>query len=282
MHGASSTRRALVLAVLLGTLPLEPALAEEVIGRVVSIDGDVFAAAPGEDPRRLRCGDPIYRGDSVTTTFGGRLGVLVDRVRARLGDGSRVGFDLTAEGAPAFFLATGRLQLVDARTGDPSPIRIATPRFEATAVGSDTDVWVADETPFATTTLCEASSDVRVRARDGGSLVASTGQCLELGGEDAFAKQPRELAPLGATGEPCDDLLGPMALHPVGSGLAAPPLPLRSPDPRPFPEPPRGPCDEPGSGCVNVPTATPPATPPVPPVVEQPVVPCQIPGLCTP
>ena len=118
MHEAHRIRRALVLALLLGALPLEPALAGEVIGRVVSIDGDVFATAPAEDPRRLRCGDPIYREDTVTTTFGGRIGVLVDRVHARLGDGTRVGFDLTPEGAPAFLLAVGRLHVVDARTGE--------------------------------------------------------------------------------------------------------------------------------------------------------------------
>lgn len=283
MSVASSFPRALALALLLGTFPLGFARAEETIGRVVSIDGDVFAEAPGEEPRRLRCGDPIRREDTVTTTFGGRLGALVGSVHARLGDGTRTLFDRTPQGAPSFFVQVGRLHVIDARVGDPPPLSITTPQLSARATGSDTDVWVADTGALSATTLCEDGADVRVTlGGDAGSLVASPGQCAEVGVGGEFAKAPRQLAPLGGAGDPCDDLLAPVALHYRDPGLEEPPLRLGFPDPRPAPEPPRGPCQDPGSGCATVPTSGSPASPPLPPIVEQPVVGCQIPGLCSP
>jgi hypothetical protein len=257
MQLAGSFRRALALVLFLGVVPVSPASAGEVIGRVVSIDGDVFAEAPGEEPRRLRCGDPIRREDTVTTTFGGRLGALVGNVHARLGDGTQTRFEQTPEGAPSFFVTVGRLHVIDARVGDaPSP---------------------------STTTLCESGADLHVTlGGGGGSVVTSPGQCAEIGPGGGFGKEPRQLAPLGGAGDPCDDLLSPLTLHYRDPGLLEPPVPLAFPDPRPVPDPPRGPCDDPGSGCVNVPVADPPAVAPVPPVVEQPVVGCQIPGLCAP
>lgn len=282
MQVGRSFRRALALAVFLGVCPVGPAWAGETIGRVVSIDGDVFAEAPREEPRRLRCGDPIRREDTVTTTFGGRLGALVGNVHVRLGDGTQTRFDLTTEGAPAFFVIVGRLHMIDARLGDPPPLQISSPGFRATATGSDTDLRVADPESSTATTLCESGADLLVSLADGGSLVTSPGQCAEIGPRGDFGKRPRQLAPLGGAGEPCDDLLSPVALYYRDPGLAAPPRRLAFPDPRPLPDPPRGPCDNPGSGCVTVPSAGPPSSPPIPPVVEQPVVGCQIPGLCTP
>jgi hypothetical protein len=283
MQLARSFRRALALLLFLGVIPAAPASAGEVIGRVVSIDGDVFAETPGEDPRRLRCGDPIRREDTVTTTFGGRLGVLVGNVHARLGDGTQARFDQTPEGAPSFFVTVGRLHVIDARVGDAPPLRISTPDLDAEASGSDTDLWVGDAASPSTTTLCESGADLHVTLGGGrGSVVTSPGQCAEIGPGGSFGKEPRQLAPLGGAGDPCDDLLSPLTLHYRDPGLLEPPVPLAFPDPRPVPDPPRGPCDDPGSGCVNVPVADPPAVAPVPPVVEQPVVGCQIPGLCAP
>jgi hypothetical protein len=282
MQVARSFRRVLVLGVLLGALPVGPAFAGEVIGRVVSIDGDVFAATPREEPRRLRCGDPIRREDTVTSTFGGRLGVLVGNVHARMGDGTQTRFDLSSEGAPSFFVSAGRLHVVDARVGDAPPVRISTPGFEAEATGLDTDLWVGDAESMSSTTLCESGADLHVTLGDGaGSVVTSPGQCTEIRARGDFGKQPRQLAPLGGAGEPCDDLLSPVALHYRDPGLVGSGLPLAFPDPRPVPDPPRGPCDGPVSTCVNVPTAASPASSPIPPVVEQPVVGCRIPGLCT-
>jgi hypothetical protein len=283
MQVGRSFRRALALAVLLGVLPIGPAFAGEVIGRVVSVDGDVFAEAPREEPRRLRCGDPIRREDMVTTTFGGRLGVLVGNVHARMGDGTQTRFDLTPEGAPTFFVTAGRLHVIDARVGDAPPVRISTPQLTAEATGMDTDLWVGDPDSLSATTLCESGADLHVTLGGGaGSVVTSPGQCAEIGPRGDFGKEPRQLAPLGGAGDPCSDLLSPVALHYRDPGLAVSPLPLAFPDPRPVPDPPRGPCDGPAAGCVTVPTAGSPTSPPVPPVVEQPVVGCQIPGLCTP
>jgi hypothetical protein len=281
MQVGRSFGRTLALALFLGALPVGPALAGEVIGRVVSIDGDVFAQAPLEDPRRLRCGDPIRREDTVTTTFGGRLGVLVGNVHARMGDGTQTRFDLTPEGAPTFFVTVGRLHVVDAREGDPPPLRISTESLHAVAAGSDTDLWVADPESLSATMLCESGAELHVTLGDRASVVTSPGQCAEIGPQGDFAKEPRQLAPLGGAGDSCHDLLSPVALHYRDPGPVGSPLPLAFPDPRPVPDPPRGPCNDPG-GCVTVPTAGLPPGLPVPPVVEQPVVGCQIPGLCTP
>jgi hypothetical protein len=282
MQVRRSFGRTLALVLFLGVPPVAPAFAGEVIGRVVSIDGDVFAQAPLEDPRRLRCSDPIRREDTVTTTFGGRLSVLVGNVHARMGDGTQTRFDLGPEGAPTFFVSVGRLHVVDARVGDPAPLRISTPGLSAEAAGADTDLWVGDPESGAATTLCESGADVHVTLADGASVITSPGQCAEIGPQGSFGKEPHQLAPLGAAGDSCSDLLSPVALHYRDPGLVASPLPLSFPDPRPVPDPPRGPCVDPGAGCVTVPTAGSPASPPIPPVVEQPVVGCQIPGLCTP
>lgn len=281
MHVGRHLGRGLALVAFLATLPVAPARAGEVLGRVVSIDGDVFAETPGEEPRRLRCGDGIQRQDTLTTTVGGRLGVLVGSVHARLGDATQTQVDRTPQGAPSFLVRAGRLHVIDARVGDPPPLRIATPQLRAEAAGSDTDVWVADTLERSATTLCEAGAEVQLSlAGAAGRFVTAPGQCAEIAAGQ-FAKQPRQLAPLGGAGDPCDDLLSPVALHYRAAGLGAPPLPLHFPAPGPVPEPPRGPCDEPGAGCVAVPTAgSPPSS--SPPIVEQPVVGCQIPGLCAP
>ncbi|MEN8182761.1 MAG: hypothetical protein ABFS46_09520 [Myxococcota bacterium] len=272
-----------LFAVLLGLLPAA-ASSDEGLGRVISIDGDVFAEAPDGDPRRLRCRDTVRRGETVTTTVGGRLAVLVGDVYTRIGDASEVRFDETDAGAPDLHVSRGRLHLIDARVGDSHPpVRVTTPELRAEATGADSEVWVADSGSFPGTALCEQAGELRAVLATGESLVTTAGQCSEVSSLGGFRKQPRELAPLGGAGDPCDELPIPVAGPTHTPPPPSTPLPGLFPDPSPVPDPPRGPCEIPGVGCGSIAVApNPQPAPPGPPVVEQPVVGCTIPGLCGP
>ena len=51
-----------------------------VVGKVASVEGQVFAKGPDGSVRQLKVGDPVYEGDSIVTSASGRAHVarLVD------------------------------------------------------------------------------------------------------------------------------------------------------------------------------------------------------------
>jgi len=72
------------------------ASADEPVARVVAVRGSATAQSPGEEPRPLRCNDPLRAGDRVATEPGASVSLLAGDVYAGL-DARTVA---TVDGAP--------------------------------------------------------------------------------------------------------------------------------------------------------------------------------------
>jgi hypothetical protein len=234
---------AAVLGGVLGVLPFAGAAAAaaggdpDVMATVVSLRGDVFAQAPGDEPRRLGCNDFIRRDETVTTTLGSRLAVLGRE-------------------------AAGRIRVVDARPeGETAAIHLATPHAKALTTGTDTDVTVVIEEIDVRSEFCERGRPLRIELEAGEqSVVAEPGQCAEARPSN-LRVGARTREPLGVGGDSVCDVIGNVADLFTPADVAAPAV-AGFPGPLSVGGLPRQPCDDPGSGCGRIPQPPPPQPPP--------------------
>ena len=84
-------------------------------GRVSSLAGDATAQRPGEEPRALACGDPVYADDTLRTGADSRVGVLLDDVMGHLAADTRVVLGRTAQAMPSIRLEVGKVRMIDPR-----------------------------------------------------------------------------------------------------------------------------------------------------------------------
>jgi hypothetical protein len=259
---------AAVLGGVLGVLPFAGAAAAaaggdpDVMATVVSLRGDVFAQAPGDEPRRLGCNDFIRRDETVTTTLGSRLAVLGRDVYTTLSDRTEVRFGETRAQTPHLFVAAGRIRVVDARPeGETAAIHLATPHAKALTTGTDTDVTVVIEEIDVRSEFCERGRALRIELEAGEqSVVAEPGQCAEARPSN-LRVGARTREPLGVGGDSVCDVIGNVADLFTPADVAAPAV-AGFPGPLSVGGLPRQPCDDPGSGCGRIPQPPPPQPPP--------------------
>jgi hypothetical protein len=166
---------ALLLAAL--SFPLF-AQAEEaaVAGHVTAVDGAATAQQPGQEPRSLRCGDPVYVDDRLNTAEGAQLGVLLDDVLAQLPAESTLQLNRTADLTPDVRLEQGGVRLIDPRDAGALGY-LAALDARAEVMGNDVEAYIFSEKVGPYAMLCEWDAPLRV-SRDEERAVTSPGNCV--------------------------------------------------------------------------------------------------------
>lgn len=260
--------------------------ATQPVGRVVSTRGAVFAQAPGEERRILKCRDPIYEGDRIFTLEGSELGVDAASYHLRLGQNSTAEMGALASGAPRVDLVQGHLRLIDSTQGAGASAELSTPGLRLARTGRDQDALVFAEKAGVVSMVCAYGDDLRVARRTDPNvaLLAPSGSCVVGKPREplftAEASHPElavlmrdaceELAalPVADRFSPGDVALGPALAGGGAAGGAAPP-----PGAAAFGNGPAQPCaggctrSGPASGGPGLPTQfpfVPPVLPPAP------------------
>ncbi len=155
------------------------ALAEETIGRVVAVRGQVTAESPDGTSRSLQCDDPVYAGDVLKTPAEGKVGILAGGVYAGIGEKSEMTMAATDGGAPDLDLKAGHLRILDSEGGAGGSARISTPTLLAYDAGDDTEALVFPEKVAMVSMVCAYDAPVTVtRSAVGDSTRADSGQCV--------------------------------------------------------------------------------------------------------
>jgi hypothetical protein len=248
-----TARRSLLLA-----LPFAlaaPAWADDPVGHVTSLVGDVRASGPGGADRALACGDPVFAGDTVTTGSGSSAGILMDDVLARVDAESALTVSRTAAAAPDAQLDRGRVRVIDARDAG-EPARLGARNAEMRVAGNDAEAYVLSEKVGPYAMFCEWDAPLAV------SRGAETKQADPLHCVIAKDAEPLYVANahderIPATGGPeCPDLAGltdpgshfsPVDTRDVAAG---PPGGAWSNLAGGIDGPGRDACGDPGSGCA--------------------------------
>jgi len=217
-------RRAWLVAFAAGGLMLAaPAAGAEpgtVVGRAVSVHGNVFAKAPGEPKRRLSCRDPILEGDQIQTEEDSGIGVDSGTFYVRLGERSTLEVSALASGAPRIDLARGHVRLIDSAGPGNASAEVTTPGLLVARTGPDLDALVFSEKAGAVSMVCayERGVDVARRAAPGERLTAAPGGCV--------VSKPREALYAADATHPTlavlmNDACEEVALAPVADRFAA-------------------------------------------------------------
>jgi hypothetical protein len=151
--------------------------ADDALGRVNSVTGQATAQRPGEEPRPLACGDPVYSDDTLRTAPGARVGVMLDDVATHLDAATQVKLGRTAESQPAATLEVGKVRMIDPRDAG-APARLAALDAHADVVGNDAEAYVFAEKVGPYAMLCEWDSPLSVGRGDAERLAADPGECV--------------------------------------------------------------------------------------------------------
>jgi hypothetical protein len=254
------------------------------VGEVTAVLGSATAARPGEAPRPLACGDPVFAGERVTTSEAGGVGLLVGHVYVQLAADSTLRLDRGPEGAPDLGLEAGGVGVVDPHQGG-AVARLGALDARATLEGNDLVAHLFAEKAARFAIFCEygaplevARGDERVSAQPGDCVIAKPDEPLYA------ARAHEERVPLAAL-DACKAprvALGPAAERFAPTDVAAPPISVAD-----FPEPGepssanRDACEQPGLGCtrsVSLGLVTSPPGPGLPPGIGLGTSPTQ-PGL---
>jgi hypothetical protein len=147
-----------------------------VAGRVTAVDGAATAQQPGDEPRTLRCGDPVYADDRLNTAEDARLGVMLGDVFAQLPAESALQLGHTADLTPDVRLEQGGVRLIDPRAGGALGY-LAALDARAEVMGNDVEAYLFSEKVGPYAMLCEWDAPLRVSRNDEREL-ASPGNCI--------------------------------------------------------------------------------------------------------
>jgi hypothetical protein len=147
-----------------------------IVGEVTAVAGEATAQQPGEEPRALHCGDPVYESDRLATGGDSALGVMMGDVLTNLADGTALRVGLTPAGTPDATLELGKVRVIDARDGG-APGRLAVLDARASIAGTDTEAYLFSEKTGPYAMLCEWDSPLSVDRADE-RAVASPGNCV--------------------------------------------------------------------------------------------------------
>lgn len=150
--------------------------AEDVLGRVSSVAGEATAQRPGEAPRDLSCGDPVYADDTLRTGPDSRVGVMLDDVMTHLDAETRVSLGRTDQAMPAARLESGKVRMIDPRD-DGAPAHLAALDATARVAGNDAEAYLFSEKVGPYAMLCEWDAPLPV-GRGDESKTAAPGECV--------------------------------------------------------------------------------------------------------
>jgi len=165
-----------VLCALLGSLAVSAAGAEDELGRVSSVAGEATAQRPGEAPRALACGDPVYAGDTLRTGPASRIGVLLDDVMTHLDADTRVLLGRTAQAMPSARLEAGKVRMIDPRDAG-APAQLAVLDADAQVMSNDAEGYIFSEKVGPYAMLCEWDAPLPV-SRGAEQKSAAPGECV--------------------------------------------------------------------------------------------------------
>ena len=89
------------------------ALAADEVGSVSAVGGEATAQQPGAEPRPLKCGDPVFAGDTLRTGSDSHVGVQLDDIATHLDANTQVVIGRTAENTPSARLLAGKVRMID-------------------------------------------------------------------------------------------------------------------------------------------------------------------------
>jgi hypothetical protein len=267
MSMSTRRNRTTFVALLLAALSF-PLLAQAeggaVAGRVTAVDGAATAQQPGQEPRSLRCGDPVYTDDRLDTAEGAQLGVLLGDVLAQLPAESTLQLGRTADLTPDVRLEQGGVRLIDPRDAGAVGY-LAALDARAEVMGNDVEAYIFTEKVGPYAMLCEWDAPLRVSRGDERG-VASPGNCVIAKNHEplyvaqahderiaALADEVCEIDPgalAGLAGDPARHLT-PAAVAAAGplAGVASAGFGESSPSATDVFSPES--CDSPGSGCAT-------------------------------
>lgn len=237
------------------------AAAEDTLGSVSSLAGSASAQRPGEEPRPLDCGDPVYADDTVWTAADSRVGVMLDDVMAHLAPQTRVALGRTDAATPAATLEAGRVRMIDPRDAG-APARLAALDARAEVLGNDAEAYLFKEKVGPYAMLCEWDAPLPV-ARADENLSADPGECvISKSREPLYLARAHDERIPAAAAELCDlgpeiaSLAGAPHKHLSPADVSAPgPAPgigsagLGAVSPAGATQPNRSACDGAGSAC---------------------------------
>lgn len=235
-----------------------------VAGRVTAVDGTATAQQPGDEPRTLRCGDPVYADDRLNTAKDARLGVLLGDVFAQLPADSALQLGHTADLTPDVRLEQGGVRLIDPRAGGAMGY-LAALDARAEVMGNDVEAYLFREKVGPYAMLCEWDAPLRVSRNDEREL-ASPGNCIVAKQtEPLYVAKAHDQRIAALADEICEidpgalaALAGDPARHLTPAAVAAAgPLPgvtsagFAESSPSSMGTFSASPCDSPGSGCAT-------------------------------
>jgi hypothetical protein len=267
MSMTTRANRTIFVALLLAALSF-PFFAQAegaaVAGRVTAVDGAASAQQPGQEPRALHCGDPVYTDDRLDTAEGAQLGVLLGDVLAQLPAESRLQLGRTADLTPDVRLERGGVRLIDPRDAGAVGY-LAALDARAEVMGNDVEGYIFSEKIGPYAMLCEwdaplhvSRNDERALAAPGNCVIATQREPLYVAQAHdkripALAAQVCEIDPgalAALAGDPARHLT-PAAVAAAGplAGAAGAGFGESSPSAVDVVAP--SPCDSPGSGCAS-------------------------------
>jgi len=235
-------------------LPFSAGAADGALGQVTSVSGQATAAREGGTPRNLACGDSVYPGETITTTPGSSVGMLLGPdLLAQVGENSALRLGTTPAGTADTTLQRGTVRVIDAREGA-APARLAAGTAAARIEGGDTEAYVLAEKAGGYAMFCEWEAPLDV-SRGNESRTASPTQCviakpheplyLADAHQDRLAALPDACAPANFAA------LGPHFPAIAARDVAAGPAPF-SMSPADLPGLEREACEDPGATCAGV------------------------------
>ena len=235
-------------------LPLSATGADGALGQVTSVSGQATAARDGGTPRNLACGDPVYAGETITTTQGSSAGLLLGPdLLAQVGESSALRLGTTPSGTADTTLQRGTVRVIDAREGA-APARLAAGTAAARIEGGDTEAYVLSEKAGGYAMFCEWDTPLAV-TRGNESRTASPEQCVIAKPDEplylADAHQDRLAALPDACAPPQFAALGPHFPAIAARDVAAGPAPF-SLSPAELPGIEREACEDPGAECGGI------------------------------
>ncbi len=152
--------------------------AETTVGYVVSVEGEAYAQAPGEEARRLECDSPIYRHDLITTMDDPGLAIMSGDAYVRLAGQSTLRFGTLAAGPPDLDLQKGHVRMMNMGNGSGSG-SISTPGLILADARSNSEAIVFAEKIWTVSMICSRDDVLGVERKGNPSerMVSNPGQC---------------------------------------------------------------------------------------------------------
>jgi hypothetical protein len=154
------------------------ASAETTVGHVVSVEGEAYAQAPGQEARRLECDSPIFRHDLITTMDDPGLAIMSGDAYVRLAGNSTLRFGTTNAGPPDLDLRKGHVRMIDMGNGSRTG-RISTPGLLLADARSNSEAIVFAEKIWTVSMICSRDDALGVErnGNPGERMVSNPGQC---------------------------------------------------------------------------------------------------------